>query len=121
MNDEQMQKILNAPIADGETVYWQIVFGFNNDSDVVRKNMVEEIVRTILASSSTASVSDLMKLTNEPLIANPRERVSMTYEQFTELAHKAKTLTVLPDLIADNWPDKKYTLDEIVQRLGAIK
>lgn len=74
-----------------------------------------------LASSSTASGSDLMKLTNEPLIANPRERESMTYEQFTELAHKAKTLTVLPDLIADNWPDKKYTLDEIVERLGAIK
>lgn len=52
LSDAVLDRILDTPVADGETVFWSIVFGLNRDGDQVRRIMAREIVRTVLSAAS---------------------------------------------------------------------
>jgi hypothetical protein len=51
-DDATIQRALDAPVANGETVLWNIVFGLNNDSEEVRAIMAGEIIRTALIAAA---------------------------------------------------------------------
>lgn len=55
ITDEMVDAALNAVVAEGETVFWSIVFGLQNDTDELRKCMAREIVRTALQAALEVS------------------------------------------------------------------
>ncbi len=58
LSDEDMRTILDAPVANGENVFYSIVFGLGNSDEVTQRLIVEEIVRTILAAQRDASKAE---------------------------------------------------------------
>lgn len=46
-----VQRALDAKVAEGETVFWSIVFGLNKDSESTRAIMAKEIIRTALKAA----------------------------------------------------------------------
>ena len=51
VTDEKVERSLNAVVGEGETVFWSIVFGLQNDTDEIRKIMAGEIIRAALQAA----------------------------------------------------------------------
>jgi hypothetical protein len=51
VTEEMVQRALDATVAEGETVFWSMVFGLNKDSESTRSIMAREIVRAALEAA----------------------------------------------------------------------
>lgn len=51
VTEEMVEAALSAPVAEGETVFWSMVFGLQNDTDELREIMARGIVRTVLQAA----------------------------------------------------------------------
>jgi hypothetical protein len=51
-DDVAVKRALDAVVLEGETVFWHIVFGMNNDSEEVRATIAWEIIRAALLAAA---------------------------------------------------------------------
>jgi hypothetical protein len=54
VSGEMIQRALDATVAEGENVYWSIVFGLWGDNDETRGIMVREVMRAALEAAMAA-------------------------------------------------------------------